>query len=163
MNAKDRIQLLQDNLIRVLNLISAVDSKASTIIAIDTAMLGALAVLIPPPTIWTTCIIVLSIVPTILLLMSLLLLSFSTFPRTKGPANSLLYFGAVSQYSLDDYQNAVNELTEVRYIQDLTEQCHRNSEIADQKHRWVRRSMILLYISIPFWLVVLYSFYQIKG
>lgn len=163
MEPKERIHLLEENLSRILGLISSADSKAGTILAIDTAMLGSIAVLIPSPALWTSSLLCISITPTLLLLLSLFSLSLATFPRIKGPRNSIIYFGAISQKTLEDYKEEVLALLDENYIGDLLEQCHRNSEIAKQKYLWIRRSMILLYASTPFWLLALYSFYQLRG
>ncbi len=163
MEEKDKVQYLQDNLSRVLGLISSADSKASTIVAIDTAMLGALVVLIPSPRLWTTSLLCCSVPPSALLILSILFLSFSTIPRTSGPGNSLLFFGAITRHTLEGYGNAVHMMTESEYVEDLIGQCYRNSQIAWQKHLWTRRSMVALYAAIPVWLIALFSFYQLKG
>ena len=98
MNELDQIEFLEVNLTRQLAWIAAADSKSTFIFAIDTAMLGVLAAVSPKSASgWAVAPSVFGAFAAVLVLASLLFLSFASFPRTKGPKSSLVFFGGIVQ------------------------------------------------------------------
>ncbi|MEX2170601.1 MAG: hypothetical protein WD851_14900, partial [Pirellulales bacterium] len=93
----DRVNLLEANLARQLDWIAAADSKASFVFAIDTAMLGVLAAVSPRTgSAWAVAPAIVAAFAVAFGLATLLLLCFASFPRTKGPKNSLKHHGVRS-------------------------------------------------------------------
>lgn len=162
MNIERKILLLQDSLSRLLGWISAAESRISMIFAIDTAMLGLLSVLVPTSSGWSCWVMTISIITAMCLLISLLFLVFSSFPRTKGPKRSLIYFGGISERDLDSFKQEIVQLSDDQYLTDLIAQCHKNAQIAQKKYRWIQRSMVALYLSIVPWLLSILLLYQLK-
>jgi len=161
MEDKDTIRVLEQTLDRVLRWIVAADSRFSTILAIDTAMLGALAALSPAPVEWTIRAAISASLAAILLAASLLFLALSSFPRTSGPRGSLVYFGGIASLEADQYLRLVRKVNPEKYVDDLAAQCHRNAEIADKKFKWVKRAMGSLLLSLVPWAVSLYLLYGV--
>lgn len=152
----DRVGFLEHSLARHLDWIAAADSRASFVFAADTAMLGVLAAVSPKiGSGWAVAPAIFATFAAVFGLATLLFLSFASFPRTKGPKNSLIYFGGVSQRDADQFRDAISDLTLDSYIADLSAQCHRNAEIAARKFTWVQRAMIALYLSVAPWVVAI--------
>jgi len=152
-------QLLDNILSRNLEWVRAADSKMAPILAIDTAMLGVLVTFSAKVPSWSMPIFVACAIATGLLLISIGYLIAVSFPRLSGPQNSLIFFGEISNLSLDNYQERLNNLTQSELDTDFAQQCHRNAEIANTKFRWARRAMIALYLSLIPWLASLYLLY----
>jgi len=159
MNAEKKIEFLEKNLTRIHSLIGAADSKSSIIFAIDTAMLGVLAAVLTGPANWSNWDVALVAITLILLIASVVILSIGHFPRTEGPEDSNIYFGSVANFSKSDYEKRINSLDSENVKRDLVQQCYRNSEIAKTKFECVKKSMVLLYISLIPWLLTIYSMY----
>ena len=152
MNENERVTFLETTLTRQLHWIDVADSKVTFGFAVNTTMLGVLAVMAPAsPADWSTAAAIVASFAFTLEVAALLFLSFASFPRTHGPKGSLLFFGGITQRSPDQYKEAVQSLSVEAYITDLTAQCHRNAEIAAQKFAWVQRALICVYLSVLPW------------
>lgn len=125
-------------------------------------MLGVLAALLPSAAEWLVLPAIISALAALGLLSSLTFLIAATFPRLSGPDKSLVYFGGIKRLLADDYVKAVLDATRDTLVEDIARQCHRNAEIAGVKFRFVRNAMILLYTSIPLWLVALAWLYALR-
>lgn len=153
---------LECNLSRQLAWISAADSKGSFIFALDTAMLGILAAVAPKNgTAWDVAPAIVASFSVLFGLASILFLCFSSFPRTDGPKNSLIFFGGIAQRDSKQFTEAVSVLNSEAYVDDLSAQCHRNAEIAQRKFVWIRRALISLYLSVVPWAVAIFLLYNI--
>ncbi|TFH58738.1 MAG: hypothetical protein E4G91_09330 [Candidatus Zixiibacteriota bacterium] len=160
----DIASFLERNLSRQITWISVADSKISFVFAVNTAMLGVLAAVSPKVAIgWDVAPAIFAAFAAAFGLASLLFLSFASFPRTKGPKNSLIYFGGIAQRDVNQFKQATCEMTLDSYIEDLSAQCHRNAEIAERKFIWVQRALIALYLSVPPWCVAVYLLYNAQG
>lgn len=155
-----RQELIEKTLSRLLEWIRAADAKIAPILAIDTSMLGVFAAFAATVSDWTTGCTLLAALAVVPLLLSLLFLSLAAFPRTEGPKGSVLYFEGIKSMEVDTYQSELLNLSEDTYLADLANQCHRNAEIASVKFKFVRISMVCLFIAIIPWLVVVYTLYQ---
>lgn len=148
----DRVNILEATLARQLGWIAAADTKVSFVFAIDTAMLGVLAAVSPRAgSAWSVAPAICAAFAVVFGLATLLLLCFASFPRTKGPTNSLIYFGGIAQRDADQFRDAVSRLSLESYTTDLAAQCHRNAEIASRKFIWVQRAVVSLYLSVLPW------------
>ncbi|MGH7381286.1 MAG: Pycsar system effector family protein [Candidatus Methylomirabilales bacterium] len=163
MDEQETIRVLEANLSRLLGWIVAAESRLSTVLAIDTAMLGVLAAMTPSPAAWNVAPAIFASLSALLLGASLLFLSFASFPRTSGPGGSLVYFGGIATHEPDQYQRLVSEMTANQYIQDLAHQCHRNAEIADKKFKWIKWAMASLLLSLIPWALSVYLLYTVRG
>ena len=161
MDKLDKISFLESNLARQLGWISAADKKASFIFGIDTAMLGVLAAISPAAgKDWSVAPATMATLALFFGVTALLFLCFATFPRTTGPKGSILFFGGIANRSSKQFEDAVTQLTQESYIQDLSLQCHRNAEIADCKFDWVRKAQLALYISVLPWGIAIFLLYN---
>ncbi|MDA3821661.1 MAG: DUF5706 domain-containing protein [Bacteroidales bacterium] len=158
-----RIAVLEGELSRLLGWINTAETKISLVLAISTAMLGALAVLSPVCSGWTVSTAILASFATLCLVLSIVFLAVSSFPRTDGPGGSLIYFGGISSLDLSAYITSMSNLTEDQYINDLICQCHRNAQIAERKFTWVKRAIVCLFLSSGPWALSLYLLYSAKA
>jgi hypothetical protein len=160
METRDRIRLLEASMERLLRTNNGADSKAGTLIGMDTTMLAVLAALVTHQQAASILLVALAALAALGLLIGLFFLSLSSFPRTSRPAQSIVFFGAVS--ALDDrtFAERVKAINDEQYLDDLIEQCHRTSTIATQKFLWIRRAQMAWYASIIPWLLTVYALYQ---
>lgn len=139
---KERLAIAQWVLERSLGWIAAAEVKVGVIVAIDTAMGGAMAAAygtnMPHSTwakLWAT-------IASVLILLSMLYAAFTVLPKLDGPKASLLFFGRVADMSGPDYQRRFKTAPIADLLDDWTAQIHRNAEIAREKHAGVRTSML---------------------
>lgn len=151
---------VESSLSRQLSWIAAADAKTSTVFAFSTVMLGVLAALVPSPTAWSTAPAVFTALSGLLLLAALLFSTFAAFPRTPDPRGSLVYFGGIAEMESEAFEEMLLEMETATYLKDLAKQCHRNAEIAKTKYAWVKRAMLVLYISALPWLLAVYHLYR---
>lgn len=150
----------QSDLDRILGWVRAAESRLALVLPLSTAMLGALAVLMPPANAWTVVGGIASAFAAIFLLLSIGFAACASFPRTTGPKGSLTYFGGIAAKELQQYEEAIKSRTPEADLADLISQCHRNAQIAERKYVWVQRSMACLFIAALPWglsLLILYS------
>ena len=158
-----RIAILEGELTRLLDWIKTAETKISLVLAISTAMLGVLAVLNPVCSTWTVFPAILASFATLCLVLSIVFLAVSSFPRTDGPDGSLIYFGGISALNLSSYITSMSNLTEDQYTNDLICQCHRNAQIAERKFTWVKRAIGCLFLSLGPWALSIYLLYSAKA
>lgn len=161
MNSIERVAFLEATLTRQLHWIDVADSKVTFGFAVNTTMLGVLAAMTPASSAgWSTVPAICASFAIAFELAALLFLSFASFPRTLGPKGSLLFFGGITQRNPDQYKQAVQSLSVKAYTNDLSEQCHRNAEIAAKKFSWVQRALTCVYLSVPPWGLSLWLLYD---
>jgi hypothetical protein len=160
----DLVSFLEKNLTRQIAWISAADSKISFILAIDTAMLGFLAAVSPKAAGgWEVAPAICAAFAAVFGLTSLIFLSLASFPRTKGPKGSLIFFGGIAQRDAVQFRKATSEMSTESHFDDLCAQCHRNAGIAERKFVWVQRALIALYLSATPWCLAIYLLYNNGG
>mgnify|MGYP001360621427 CR=1 FL=1 len=136
-----RLQTAQWVIERQLAWIAAADAKVAVVVAIDTAMIAALATAFAAaksPTPWA---ITLSLTASLFTVVAMACAATSLLPRTSGPQSSLLYFGTISKSPPADYVEAFSKASADELLQDWALQIHRNAEIATRKHLLVRRAI----------------------
>jgi hypothetical protein len=153
----EEVSRVEEGLRRVLGSVSAADSKATGVFAMDVAMLGGLAAAAPKHFFlsfqWSTIIC-----SAVLLGFSVISLSLATIPRLAGP-ESLLYFGGIAAYTPDDFRTRVLGCGDEDYLHDLIRQVHQNSKIAATKFGHIKRATLLIYIAVPFWVAAVFLSY----
>ena len=160
MKAERQVEILEKNLTRNLAWISAADTRVAPLFAINTAMLGVVAALLPKPALWEQLPLVTAVLAAVCLGASLVCIFLTTIPRTSGPKGSLLFFGGISQNEPDQYLQAIQDQKEEDYLKDLANQVHRNAEIAANKFKWIGRAMRWTLIGALPWLATTFLLYQ---
>lgn len=155
----EKIKRAEKSLERLLNWISAADSRVRLVLPLATAMLGALAVLAPAIDEWKVCAAIFASVSGILLFLSVIFTACASFPRASGPLGSTIYFGGIVTRELDQYKRKVHEQSDDEYLDDLLCQCHRNAQIAERKFNWIQKAMMALLVATLPWLLAIATIY----
>lgn len=140
-----------------LHWISASEVKAGAIVAIDTAMLGALAAVFSASasvqhTAWVTLA---SFLATACLLIAIFSAAMSVLPRIDGPPHSFVFFGKIVERTAADYSDAFRRAEGSAFLEDCIDQVYCNAEIACSKFRWVRNAMMWSFAALPPWTISL--------
>lgn len=163
MSVKEQLGLAEKNLEYLLEWVGRFDSKSSVILGIDTGMLGVLATFAPAKNLWDSLMIGFAVLSIILLLISLLFVYLGNYPRLKGPSESLFYFGSICRKCFNQYQQEFSKRSTEEHLKDMLEQCHRNSEILNQKFKYLKWSYRLLLIGVIPWAITVYLFRSIPA
>jgi hypothetical protein len=158
MNDDERIRIAECNLSRLLDWVGRIDAKSSVVLGIDTAMLGVLAGLAPPPHLWTLSTGILTALGTALPVASLCCVYVVNYPQTKGPATSLNFFGGISRRSFREYSEAFMKCSTADHLSDVLEQCHRNAEIVSRKFSALKWAYRMLLVGVLPWVACLWYF-----
>jgi hypothetical protein len=139
---------------RTLGWIAAADAKVGVTMALDTAMLGGLATAFAASdaaarTAWCYLTLLLACGA---MAIAVFCAGMAAVPRMLGPVSSLIFFSRISEMAGVDYSTAFRNMTESAFLDDLTTQIHRNSEIAAEKHAWVRRSLLWSFFGAIPWI-----------
>jgi hypothetical protein len=153
-----KIDAAEKNLARLLEWVSRFDNKVLVVIGITTGMLGVLASVAPRPNEWTRWMILWGGLSILTLALSFLFTYWSGYPQLRGPVNSLLFFGSIRQCKLEEYKTSFAEQSAEKHLDDLLNQCHRNSEIIWRKFFWLRFAYRALFLSFVPWAIALYLF-----
>jgi hypothetical protein len=158
----EKADFLNKILDRNLYWIGAADTKATLLFAIMSAMLAVLVALVPCKNQWTFISTICFSISALILLAGIAFIIFASFPRLKGPRNSLVYFGGIASHDENHYiQKVIVGLTD-EFLIDLAKQCHRNAEIAKSKYECIRYANISLFASLVFWLISIAILYPVK-
>ncbi len=151
-----KIRVGEQSLARQLDWIKAVEAKVSVLVAISVATLGVLVTRIPeqPNEWWLVGLF--AIIGGGCFVTSLVFCLLASFPRTKSPNLSLLFFGSITDHSSEEYAKRCAALTEEDYLDDVLKQVYRNAEIAVVKFGNVKWATGFLLGGILPWLVSLY-------
>jgi len=152
--------VLEKSLTQNLDWIKAAESKLALIIPLSTGMISVLVILLPTSLSHNWCYIGAFMLSLVLLTGSLICSGFATFPRTKGPKSSLIYFGGIASHSKDEFTKQTKQLTPELYNEDLSWQVYINAKIATIKYSWIQKSMIFLFSAMIPWLLSIYFYYR---
>jgi len=156
-NDEERIKAAQWLFERTLGWIATADVKVSVALALDTAMLGGLAAAFAGSdyhlrTAWCYLFV---LAATAGMAFAMFCAGMAAIPRMRGPVKSMIFFGRVMEKDADTYVDEFSNMTEKEYLADLARQIHRNSEIACEKHHWVRKSLFWSFLSAGVWIVAI--------
>lgn len=132
---------------------AAVEIKTGVIVTLNLAVISGLASLfieVDKPTIaqyW------LSGIALICPIVALCLAAKSVSPQLSGPAESLLYFGRISEKDRQVYVEEFERASESDLLTDVLDQTHRNAEIVRSKYLHIRRAINWSFIGIFPWCV----------
>lgn len=146
-------------LARNLAWIAAADAKVPPIFAIDSAMLGVLAALIPAREGWSISAAIATFVAFLFLCPSIVSLALATFPRLTGPKGSLVFFGTATMLESREFVQKVREGVTPTLVEDVARQAYRNAEIAGEKYKHVKRAQLLMFGGAIPWLVAVALLY----
>jgi Pycsar effector protein len=154
---KDQLELAQYILERNLHWIGAAEVKTGVIVAVDTAMLGALAAAFSVVQStgragWTNLF---SFTAAAFLLFALFCAAMSVLPRTDGPPSSFVFFGKIVKREAADYADAFRRADTDTLLKDFLDQIHRNAQIACDKFRWVRNAMLWSFAALIPWVIAI--------
>jgi hypothetical protein len=152
----DQVAIQTATLERQLEWIRSADSKVPILVGVSTAMLGALATLLPALFKLSPWGAFWSGIAAFALLACNGASAFAVFPRTDGPPNSLLFFGTIASMTRPEYAHKIINQSEWDHLQDLITQTYRNAEVATLKYRWVKRAFGWLFFSILPWTVAVF-------
>ena len=154
---KERQEYAQWILERNLHWISAAEVKAGAVVAIDTAMLGALAAAfsVIPSANRTGVTNLSSLVAAACLLIALFCVAMSVLPRTDGPTSSFVFFGKIVKHTAADYADTFRRATTGAFLDNCLDQVYRNAQIACAKFGWVRYAMMWSFGAVLPWVAAL--------
>ncbi|KIO48338.1 Pycsar system effector family protein [Nitrosospira sp. NpAV] len=161
MNDKERLTTAQWVLERNLAWIAAAEVKLGIMITLQLAMIGGLATVFGGAAHKTTCSIVFTCISGTLGLIALCCAVMVAIPRLNGTQRSLLFFGEITKHSLNSYTESFCEATDAQLLIDWITQIHRNAEIARDKHKWIRYSIIFSFCSFVPWVIALFLLQEI--
>jgi hypothetical protein len=154
-NPSERLKYAQWLLERNLAWISQAEVKVAVVISIDVGMVSAIAAAYTTAASKSAWAILLSVVFGIMFVAALISAAIVVRPQTDGPPTSLLFFGKIAKMQRADYVQALKTASEEALLQDLSEQIHRNAEIALTKHHWIRLAIIWSFLSAIFWMAAI--------
>lgn len=148
---RERVQVAQWILERQLGWIGTADAKAAVVVTLDTAIFTALAAAYGTANTIALPDLVFSLVAGALLAIAMGCSAAALLPRTDGPKKSLIFFAPIADMAQADYAVALSKVSTAELQEDLAAQIHRNAEIANKKHIWVKRSILCSFLAIPPW------------
>lgn len=154
---QEQLEAAEKRLDRLLDWVSRSDTKFSIILGVDTGMLGFLATSAPADAVPMTAI-AFAAASAALLVASLVFIYRGTYPRTKGPGGSLVYFGSIAGEDLEDLKKRFRACGADDHLDDVLGQVHRNSEILERKFAELQRAYRCLLAAVIPWAIALYLF-----
>lgn len=140
--------------------VRAADAKVVPVFTINIAMLVVVSALIRLLNSWTTPTAIFTTLCVLPLVLSIIFLAVAIFPRTTGPKGSNIFFGDITKKKKDVFINEFGEMTDDSYLEDVLSQVYRNAEIAEEKYKFIKYSIIASFASLPFWLIAIYFLYN---
>lgn len=138
----DKLSSSQWILERTLGWIAAAEIKVGAITAIDLGMLAALGAFFTAEPSKNPWAIFLGVSAAGALFIALFCAAMVLSPRLKGgPKESLVFFGAIASMPRIDYVMRFESVSEQEILKDITAQIHRNAEIAQEKHEYVKKCL----------------------
>ena len=137
---KDRDEI-DAQLSRVLDFFPRVDTKASGLFAVDSAILTIAALNVKPADLQLWYVGGPAVLTVIGLLASYFYLYRCNFPVTSGGEGSLIYFVEVQKRTEANYIEEYEDADEQRYRRDLLGQVWRNSQILCSKYKDVSAAL----------------------
>lgn len=142
----------------VLSFFSRVDAKLSTVLAINTGMLGALGAMVPPIQSASWPMAIAPALTVVLLGFSYFFLYRGGFPVTKGGYASLIYFKNIAERNESSYITAYTNLSAEELRSDILAQVWRNSDILSVKFSYLRSAFVAMALGVLPWVISLCTF-----
>lgn len=155
MDPDRRQDLAEQSLGRVLDFFSRVESKASFVFAMNTGMLGLLALNFHQQDICVWYIALPLVCAIALLGASTYYVYRCMFPDLKGGAPSIVYFREIAERSSDQFTSQFLNSNSDVYTRDLVDQVWRNSQILAAKFDSIKVAFTLTALAILPWFLFL--------
>lgn len=153
-----QLAVAEQQLDRVLGFFTRTESKTSALLAVDTALLGVLAVNSRYEDLAHWHLALPIVLTAIAIACSLFFLFRAMCPNLKGGMRSLVYFREIANLTEADYLKAIKECDKEIYTQQLQAQVWRNSEILKQKFDALFWAFVATALALPPWsLALLFS------
>lgn len=151
---KQRIEVAKWIFERTLGWIATADVKIGVAIALDTAMFGGLAAAFGASeaasrTTWCYFFVLTAAGGMVI---ATFCAAMAAIPRMLGPVSSKIFFARIAETTQSEYAEQLSKLEAKDFLNDLATQIHRNSQIATEKHLWVRKSLIWSFASTIPWI-----------
>ena len=140
---------------RILGFFSRVEAKASFLFAIDSALLGVIAINVQRNDFVVWYYLVTLAIAAVLICASLYFVYRCVFPSLKGGHASLIYFREIAKLREADYITKLKGVSEIELLDDMLGQVWRNSEILGKKFDHVKTAFILTSLALIPWLAFL--------
>jgi hypothetical protein len=155
MGPKQRLEIASQQLDRVLGFFARVEGKASFVFAIDSALLGLIAINLQRDDLTNWVVMTPAAICVVLLCVSLFYIYRCSFPYLAGGQRSLIYFREIASLREVEFIERVSKIEEEAYATDMLGQVWRNSEILSKKFNAIKAAFILTAISLAPWFVFL--------
>ena len=161
-----KIEISEKILFLQLAWIETAASKAASLFAINTTMLGLLVTLIKFFPKWTIIGGICGIIAASILIISTGFLMVTMFPKLDSsinsfdsPENSNIFFGGITQQDIDTYTSKMKNLSSDgdEYQDDILNQIYRNAALAHFKYKCIQWAFRCTFASSLPWLVAIYS------
>ena len=154
MEVTEKIRIAETNLNRAIEWHGRYNNRVAVLIALNTGMLGVITVAIKY--IASFDVLTVSLYATFLLLgLSFLMILVGEYPHTKGPVNSLIYFGSVGHKIQSKFELEYESMSDDAYLNDLLEQYWIVSKLLVSKFKYLSISLILTLLAIIPWSIAL--------
>ncbi len=154
-SVKDRLVEARWIFERQLAWITAAEVKVGVVVTIQVAMLAGLGAAFAAATKKSTWALGSCTACVILAAVAIGCAAMALKPRIGGPDRSLLFFGKVRALSGPDYIQSLQVVTDETLLADYSAQIYRNAEIANDKHDWVGKSVMISFLSAIPWLAAI--------
>ncbi|MFA5824979.1 MAG: Pycsar system effector family protein [Gallionellaceae bacterium] len=162
-NESDRLTMAQWILERQIGWITSADAKVGVVVAIQAAMVGALAAAYGSAKQPEGSALFFAGFALLLSVLSLVCAALALFPRTDGPSSSFIFFGKITTLTREEYVSQLSLVSEEKLLADCAQQIHRNAEIAGKKHEHVRHAMIWGFASVAPWVLAIWALVSTQG
>lgn len=154
MDDKQRTETAKWLFERTLGWIGSADVKVGVAMALDTAMIGGLAAAYSASaesarTTWCYLFLLSAVSG---MVVAMFCAAMAAIPRMQGPVSSMIYFGRIAEKEEDEFVDQFERINSQDFLRDLTTQIHRNSQIAEAKHWWIRKSLTWSFAAAAPWL-----------
>ncbi|MEO0772995.1 MAG: Pycsar system effector family protein [Pseudomonadota bacterium] len=143
----DRMGALEKSLERQIGFVRAAESRVAFLMSALTLSLGVWIAGFHAVEIGVASVII-GCLALILLICSFYNLWLSLYPNMRGPKNSLIYFGGITDRPLEDFYTCMMDVSEEDYRADLVEQIYVNAEIAKKKFKQAKLAMFFWFGSL---------------
>jgi hypothetical protein len=154
---KQRVEIAKWLFERTLGWIATSDVKVGVAMALDTAMLGGLAAAFSAsePHLRSAWCYLATLIAAGGMVVAMFCAGMAAIPRMLGPVNSMIFFARIAAKKEDDYVDEFAKMSEKEFLADLTTQIHRNSQIANVKHVWVRKALVWSFLAAIPWIAAI--------
>ncbi len=144
-------KVASDQLNRILTFFPRVDSRASMLIAANSAILGVLAARVRAEHLANWQVLIPAVLALVSLVYSFGSLYLCAYPNTKGGNGSNVYFASIARKTESAFVDEFRALEDSEWMRDLTAQIWRNSGILCLKFKYLKHSMCSTMLGLIPW------------